>query len=249
MDPQYKISVIMPAYNEEKNIYANLIETEATFEKLGHDFEMILVDDGSTDKTFEEAQKAAGERKRIQVVPCAGNTGKGHALKVGFGYVTGEVVIFLDSDLDLHPSQVGTLLYIMQESEADVVIGSKRHPLSDIHYPRRRKMISKIYAVALGLLFRMPLRDTQVGLKVYKREVLDRVFPRILCKQFAFDVELLANAHHLGHKIVEAPIILNFRRPVRWGNIRYKDLWQTGLDTLAIFYRMHILKYYDRPLP
>ncbi len=246
MDFQGKISVIMPAYNEGGNIYENLLETEATFEKLSTDFEILLVDDGSTDNTYEEAQRAARERDRIHVVQCGGNTGKGHALKFGFGNATGEVVIFLDADLDLHPSQVGTLLYIMQDRKVDVVIGSKRHPLSEIHYPRRRKIISYIYAAALGLLFRMPLKDTQVGLKLYRREVLDRVFPKILCKQFAFDVEILANAHRLGYKIAEAPVILNFRRPVRWGNIRFEDLWKTGLDTLAIFYRMHILKYYDR---
>lgn len=248
MDVQQRTSVIMPAYNEGEGIYENIRETERTFGGLSSDYEIIVVDDGSTDNTHDEAQRAAQGRSRVSVVQCAGNMGKGHALKIGFGYTTGEAVVFLDADLDLHPSQVGTLLYILRDRDVDVVIGSKRHPMSVIRYPRRRKVISFIYAAVLGLLFRMPLRDTQVGLKVYRREVLDRVFPRILCKRFAFDVELLANAHHLGYKILEAPVILNFRRPARWGSIRLEDLWWTGLDTLAIFYRMYIRKYYDRPL-
>jgi hypothetical protein len=94
------------------------------------------------------------------------------------------------------------------------------------------------------LLFGLPLRDTQTGLKVFRREVLQRVFPRILAKRFAFDIEVLANAHRLGFKLVDAPVTLEFKRGL--GRIRWKDIRATGLDTLAIFYRMYILHYYDR---
>ena len=96
-------------------------------------------------------------------------------------------------------------------------------------------------------LFGLPVRDTQTGIKLFKRAVLERVLPRILVKRFAFDLELLANAHHFGYRIVEAPVTLNFRRVC--SRLRISAVWNVFLDTLAIFYRMRILHYYDRPEP
>ncbi len=243
-----KISVIMPAHNEGYHIYQNLKETQEVFEKAGCDYEIVLVNDGSSDNTSLEALKAANESSRIKLVEIKENHGKGHALKEGFNHVTGDVTIFLDADLDIHPNQLQILFNIMRLEKADVVIGSKRHPQSRLNYPWHRKLISNIYALMLLCLFRLPLKDTQSGLKIYKTEVLKKVFPIILCKRYAFDVEILANAHHLGYRVVEAPIILNYRRVQKWGRIRLRDLYYSGIDTLAIFYRMYILRHYDKQL-
>jgi hypothetical protein len=94
------------------------------------------------------------------------------------------------------------------------------------------------------LLFNLPCHDTQTGLKLFRKEVVERVFPRILVKQFAFDLEVLVNAHRLGYRIAEAPIVLSSKR--RFGRIGLRAIFTTFWDTLAVFYRMHILKYYDR---
>ncbi|MBI1911188.1 MAG: glycosyltransferase family 2 protein [Deltaproteobacteria bacterium] len=241
-----KISVIMPAYNESGHIYKNIKETCKVFDKTKCDFEVIVVDDGSTDDTFKEASKAAEEIEKVKVVHYSLNNGKGNALKEGFKNSTGDYVVFLDSDLDLHPSQLHTLFRVMRNNRADVVIGSKHHPKSQLEYPLVRKIISRVYALFLKVLFNLPLRDTQTGLKVFNYEVLTRVFPKVLCKRFAYDLELLVNASRLGYKVTEAPVVLNFRRPRKWGRIGFGDLYSTGMDTLAIFYRMHILRYYDR---
>ena len=93
------------------------------------------------------------------------------------------------------------------------------------------------------LLFGLPLRDTQTGLKSFRSEVLRRVFPRILAKRYAFDVEVLVNAHRLGFKIVDAPVTLQFTRSS--GRVALGDVWTVFLDTLAIFYRARLIKYYD----
>ena len=243
---QNKISVIMPAYNEGPHIHENLLITRDLFRKAKCNFEIILVDDGSQDDTYDQASLVAKEDDAVKVIRHLTNHGKGGALKTGFNQATGDFVVFLDSDLDLHPEQLRRLFRTMRDQAADVLIGSKWHPEARIVYPKRRKIISKTYAFILWLLFRLPLRDTQTGLKIFRREVLKRVFERVLCKRFAFDVELLTNAHRLGYKIVEAPVVLNFRRQQRWGKITLRDICNTGLDTLAIFYRMHILRYYDR---
>ena len=134
----------------------------------------------------------------------------------------------------------------MEENHCDVVIGSKRHPESVIDYPKRRRVLSFFYQLFVFVLFALPVRDTQVGLKLFRYEVLKKVFPKVLVKAFVFDLELLANAHRLGYQVVEAPITRTFDRENRWGNVRFRDMRNMLIDTLAVFYRMYILKYYDK---
>lgn len=239
-----KISVIMPAHNEGSHIYSNLRETERVFREAGADFEIILIDDGSTDDTYGQAVVAAKEIPELRVERYDVNSGKGNAIKTGWSMAAGDVVVFLDADLDLHPAQLDTLFRIMREQDADVVIGSKRHPDSKIEYPLRRKIISDVYAAVLWVLFGLPFKDTQSGIKLYKKRVLDAVFPYVECKRYAFDVELLAYAHEAGFRIVESPIVLNFRRTRRWGRIGLRTLIRTGIDTLAVFCRVRFSRRY-----
>jgi len=94
------------------------------------------------------------------------------------------------------------------------------------------------------MIFNLPVNDTQVGLKLFKREVIDTVIPKMLVKRYAYDVELLVIAKRMGFKMVEAPIELNFKRKI--GRVRLTDIRKIANDTAAIFYRMYILKYYDQ---
>jgi len=172
------------------------------------------------------------------------NLGKGRAIKKALHYLSGDYVVFLDADMDLHPVQVQTLFDIMRLDKADIVIGSKMHPNSIVDYPFDRRIISLVYYLLVKFLFNLPCHDTQTGLKLFKTEVLRKVLPRVLVKKFAYDLEVLANAHHLGFRIAEAPIVIKPQR--RYGRIGFRAIVTTTWDTLAIFYRMHILKYYDR---
>lgn len=241
-----KVSVIMPVYNEEKCIYSSILETTRTLNSLGYDYEIIVVDDGSTDHTYQEAIKASLELDKVKVVKSISNRGKGWVLKHGFQFAKGDFVVFLDGDLDLHPRRIETFFEIMRKTDSDVVIGSKRHPLSIVNYPLTRRMLSFFYHLTVGILFRLFITDTQVGIKLWKHEVLEKIFSKVLVKRYALDLELLANARRLGYKVREAPITLNFRRENPWGRIRLKDIYKIGIDTLAIFYRMYILRYYDK---
>ncbi len=245
--PGRKLSVIMPAYNEESCIFETVQQTIKTLQKnLDLDYEIIVVDDGSDDGTHQALRRIAQKSDKIKVVKLNSHQGKGLALKQGFKSVRGDLVGFLDADLDLHPSQLGSFLKIMERTESDVVVGSKRHPKSRSNYPKRRKILSFFYHLMVRLLFRLPITDTQVGLKLFKYEVLEKVFPKLLVKAYAFDLELLANARRLGYKVVEAPITLNFDRETRWGRIGLRGIRSMLTDTLAVFYRMYILKYYDK---
>jgi len=240
-----KLSVVMPAYNESASIVKNVAEAVQTLSGFGYDYEIVVVDDGSVDDTHSHVmQIAAAYDPKVRVVRYDDNRGKGGALICGTTYTTGDYIAFLDADMELHPEQLPLFLEIMAAQGADVVIGSKRHPLSNVEYPRIRRIYSAGYFALVWLLFGLPLRDTQTGLKVFRRQVLQDVFPRVLVKRFAFDIEVLANAHRLGYKIVDAPVTMRFSR--RYGRITFDDVRTILLDTLAIFYRLRLRHYYDR---
>ncbi len=125
------------------------------------------------------------------------------------------------------------------------MIGSKRHPDSLVHYPRSRRVASWLYQQLVRLLFRLDVRDTQVGLKVFRREVAEEVLPLLLVKQFAFDLELLAVARALGfRRIRELPVTLEYR--FTGSGVRSSAVLLALVDTAAIFYRLRILRYYQR---
>jgi glycosyltransferase involved in cell wall biosynthesis len=238
-------SVVMPAFNEAEFIEKNVEETVITLAELGYRFEVIVVDDGSLDNTHEYAARARRQYpNHVRVVRYDENMGKGNALICGSAYATGDYVVFLDADMDLHPRQLPVLFDVLEARDADVVVGSKHHPLSHVSYPRIRRVYSLTYYALVRLLFGLPVRDTQTGLKVFRAQVLREVLPLLLVKRFAFDIELLTNAHRKGFKIVDAPVTLNFRRTL--GRIRGDDVVSVLKDTLAIFYRMRILRYYDK---
>lgn len=243
-----RLSVVMPAYNEATHIVPNMFETIDTLADFCPQFEIVVVDDGSPDGTYRQVVEALAEMgDNIRIVRYEKNAGKGNALICGFYHARGDLVAFLDADMDLHPKQIRRMLEILEERGADVVIGSKWHRDSNINYPFVRRLWSMGYYLLVRVLFGLPLRDTQTGLKVFRREVLQRVFPRILAKRFAFDVEVLVNAHRLGYKIADAPVTLQFTRSS--GRVRLGDVWTAFLDTLAIFYRARIIRYYDRMDP
>lgn len=234
----------MPAFNEATHIERNLRETVDTLTGLGYDFEVIVVDDGSHDDTWRVAGDAlTGHYSNVRVLRYDRNEGKGNAVMRGTAVAMGDYIVFLDSDMDLHPQQLPTFFDVMTRENADVVIGSKLHPLSQVNYPLSRRIATMGYYTLVRILFGLPLRDTQTGLKVFKAEVLRRVFPKVLVKRFAADIEVLALAHSLGYRIREAPVSLHFQRS--FGRIMMHDAFPIFQDTLAIFYRLKILHYYD----
>jgi glycosyltransferase involved in cell wall biosynthesis len=242
-----KVSIVMPAYNEGNRIAFTIDETAKTFEKFGCSWELVIVDDKSTDDTYTRA--IAYSRKypgHVIVKRNPFNLGKGRAIKKALHYVNGDYVVFLDADMDLHPLQIQTLFDIMRLNDADVVIGSKLHPNSVVIYPWHRRIISLVYFCFVKCAFDLPCRDTQTGLKLFKTKVLRDVLPRILVRKFAFDIEILANAHRLGYKIADAPIV--YLPKDKFGWIRPRTIIRTLWDTLKVFFRMYFRfnKYYDR---
>lgn len=239
-----KVSVVIPAYNEAVHIADNLKEAINVFERFGYDYEIIVVDDGSKDNTYKKIKEVSEIHPQVIARRNINNYGKGRALKKGVRFASGKYIVFLDADMELHPSQIQTFFDIMRLDEADIVIGSKMHPNSMVAYPLHRKIISFLYFTIIWFLFDLPIKDTQTGIKLFKAEVPKKIFPRITIKRFAYDIELLAVAHRMGYKIAEAPIVL--KSQCRWGRIGLNALYVTWWDTMAIWYRMYILRWYNR---
>ena len=244
-----KVSIIIPGYNEGKNIFQNLEYSNTVFEDMFQEFEIIFVNDGSTDNTLERANNAAKTITNLTVIDSPLNEGKGNALRLGTLKANGKFIVFMDADLELPPTQLPTFFRILKSQNADVVIGSKMHPKSIINYPPGRKFVSFSYFFFIAFLFNQNFHDTQTGLKLFKAEVIKPVMKKILVKRFAFDVEMMVMIARQKWNIVESPVIMEYKREQKWGRIRVKDILQVLQDTLAIFFRLHFSKEYDHVEP
>src|SRR5919108_1795603 len=210
-----QLSIVVPAYRQEATICQDIRRLERALATTGHDYELIVVVDGQVDQTFERAQEAASER--VHILAYLDNHGKGHAVRHGMAQARGDVVGFIDAGMDLHPQGIGRLLEQLLAQQADVVIGSKRHPHSRVQYPLLRRLYSWCYQMLVWVLFGLRVKDTQVGLKLFRRAVMERVLPLLLVKRFAFDIEFLAVTHALGFaRIEEGPVELthNFKSTI-----------------------------------
>lgn len=243
------VSVIVPAFKQEKTIARDLKRIKNVLDRLRYPTELICVIDGKVDSTYQKALAFAKKYPNVAVIGYETNKGKGYAVRFGMAESRGDVVGFMDAGMDLNPAGLIMLLEHFEWYNADVIVGSKRHPASKVDYPWHRRILSVGYQALAWLLFGLKVRDTQVGMKFFKREVLEKVLPRLLVKAFAFDIEMLAVAGYLGYgRIYEAPVDIK----LRFGGtstITSQKFLRTVLamliDTLAVFYRMKILRYYS----
>jgi glycosyltransferase involved in cell wall biosynthesis len=239
------ISLIIPAYKQEKTIKKDLLRILSIMDQIRYKYEIIVVVDGFLDKTFENAKKV--KSSKIHISGYEKNYGKGHAVRVGMSKAKGDIVAFIDSGMDLHPNGLSMLLEHFEWYNADIIVGSKRHPVSKVNYPFTRRIVSYVSQLYIRFLFGLNVRDTQVGMKFFRRKVIEDVLPRLLVKKFAFDIEILAVSYYLGYRrIYEAPIQLNFNfKNSGVSQNLFRAIVRTFWDTLAIFYRLKILRYYD----
>lgn len=205
--PAPAISVVLPAYNEQQMI-GRTFAAVMDFARRHRVYEFIFVDDGSTDQTAAILRKliAKSESDQIRLVSLKQNMGKGGAMKRGFEDARGKLVIFTDGDLayslDHLPRMAGQL------DEFDMVIGSRQLDQAD-HQNNRRPLARTVLGEGFNSLARfimgLPYRDTQAGLKGFRREAASLLFPRTRVMRYCTDVELLFLAHKLGLRVGEMP--------------------------------------------
>jgi glycosyltransferase involved in cell wall biosynthesis len=236
---QVELSFVIPAYNEEIFIEDTLGTLDLAIKEKMSQYEIVVVDDGSKDQTFTKALQYARRNGHVKVIRYARNAGKGFAIKTGVMESTGDVVIFLDGDMEIDLNTISK--YVKALENADIVIATKWHPDSIVSMPLDRRMLSRTFNVLVRALIGFNLKDTQVGLKVMKRSAVNKIFPRLSVKRYAFDVELLTLAHLFGLKIVEMPVKLKIS-----SSFKPKDAWRMFVDLLGIAYRLRIIHWYQQ---
>lgn len=238
-DQDIELSMILPCYNPGSALKEFLERLTIVLQDEGV-YEIIVVSDGSTDESVELARLFRSPH--VRVLHYSERAGKGHALRVGLTMARGSSIGFIDADGEIDPQAVGPFLSLMHVYRPDVVLGSKRHPMSQVSYPMVRRLMSWVYHKIARLLFRINVRDTQTGLKLIRKEVLTQVLPRMFEKRYAFDLELLVVARLLGFtNVFEAPVRIDHRFS---SNVNPEAVFRILLDTAAIFYRRYILDTY-----
>jgi glycosyltransferase involved in cell wall biosynthesis len=178
-------------------------------EETGISFEVVTVSDGSTDGSEASLQGLDPDVVVQVVLPHAG---KGNAVRAGLARGRGRYLGFIDGDGDVPPELLADFVALVAARHPDVILGSKRHPDSDVVYPVARRLYSWGYQQLVRVLFHLDVRDTQAGIKLVRREVLVEVLPRMVEQGYAFDLEMLVIARQLGYRdLLEAPVRIGRR--------------------------------------
>jgi glycosyltransferase involved in cell wall biosynthesis len=204
------ISVVMPAFNESRTIIESVTRCLATLDSLSVPYELIVVDDGSQDDTVDLLNTL--ENRHLRVVKNFKNQGKGASIINGWKETSGDYVCFLDADLDIDCRGLSHFYSRITAADlpVDIVIGSKMHKDSRVSYPFTRRVQSQIFKLIVRIVFGLKIQDTQTGLKMFKRKVLQDCLPFVATHGFAFDLELLVIAHEKDFSVIEEPVNVNF---------------------------------------
>jgi glycosyltransferase involved in cell wall biosynthesis len=245
VDGDLQLSLILPVFRGARWIEQNLRTVLGALEQLQGGFELIVVCDGDDDFASEAARRVATTDERVKVFHYPQNQGKGFAVSFGVAQSEGRLIGWLDADLDIDPEVIIQAVHCFEHAQIDAAIGSKRHEASRVFYPAVRRCYSWGYQLLVRLLFRLDVRDTQVGAKVFRRDMLTTVTPLLLVKRWAFDLEVLAVGAEFGFdRIVEVPVQLGYR--FSGTSINWRAVRNMLLDTLAIGYRLHVRHWYAK---
>lgn len=243
---EHFLSLIIPVYKQQKTIVANIKKIKIALESIRYDYEILPIIDGTVDKSFQNIKKA-----HIDKVRCFAydqNQGKSFAIRFGMHEAKGDYVMFIDAGKEIDLEGISMLLEHMEWYNADIIVGSKRHPASIVNYSFIRRILSYGYYFFVKVLFGIKVSDTQAGIKIFKKQMLEKVLPRLVEKKFAGDLEILVVARQQGFKkIYEAPIKLDYNLGKITSAANMKAIQGMFLDTLAIFYRRYFIHYYDKP--
>lgn len=206
------LTIVIPAYNEARRIGPTLQRVQAYIQSKSFPVELIVVDDGSTDSTPELLRQAAKESPPLQVLRNEPNRGKGFSVRRGVLASKGQYVLFTDADLSSPIEETDKLLAALQSADAAAAIGSRalNRKLIGIPQPWFRDFGGRCFNLVVRLLTGLKLRDTQCGLKLFRRASTIEAFKLQRVQGFGFDPELLFLIERKKGKIVEVP--------VRWNN-------------------------------
>ena len=203
-----KLSILVPAYNEETRIPKFLKELLKFAENNFESYEIIIINDGSLDKTKETVLMIIKNYNQARLLSYEDNMGKGHAVLQGILNAKGKFILFIDADGSIKPPEILKMYKIFQKSHSDIIVGSRILKSSNIteSQPLSRRLMSKIFNLYSNILFRININDLLCGFKGFSREVANKIFIDLKAYRWEFDVEILYRARKNGFKVFELPI-------------------------------------------
>ena len=237
-----KLSVVIPAYNEEKRIPKTLEAISGYLTKQNYDYEIIVVNDGSKDGTAEIVRKLMAKIKNLRLIDNKENNGKGYVVEQGLMEAKGDYRIFTDSDNSTPIEQVEKM-WPEFEKGYDIVIGSRhiKGAVLDPPQPWYRRILGYIFNFVFKIIIGLwRIQDSQCGFKGFSKKAVEEIIPKCTIKGFSFDPEILVIAKKMGFKIKEIPVL--------WKNnlhskVKFKHMVNMGLDLLRIRWNLIAGKY------
>ena len=244
---KFPISIIIPIFNEEKRLEKGIDRILACCQQQGWDFEIIIVEDGSTDRSVNIVEKYCLKDNRIRLLSLDRRYGKGRSLLHAIKLCKNENIGYLDIDLSADPSEFTRLMQFI--NKYDMVIGSRiiREGLKPIQRPFVRSCLSKVYTICFSCLFNLKICDTQCGFKLFKRDSVLPIISTIQVNGFAFDTEFLVKSFLHGLSIKEVPINWHHENNSKL-KIR-KAILNMSNDILKIWLNTIIIQGTDKNIP
>lgn len=203
-----KLSVVIPAYNEENRIAKTLTNIDSFLEKQDYDYEIVVVVNGTKDRTFEIVKEMESTTVQKAVAVNLPEGGKGNAVKRGIlEHASGDIIMFMDADNATPVSEMAKFLPFFDQG-FDVVIGSREvEPhLMKVKQSLKRQILGKMSHLLIRIVLLPGIYDTQLGFKAFKRDAAKEIFKRVRTLGWAFDMEVLAIARRHGYKIKEVGV-------------------------------------------
>jgi glycosyltransferase involved in cell wall biosynthesis len=238
------LSIIVPAYNESARLPETLRQIEDYFTRSAWDFhEIVVVDDGSRDGTFQAACEFACGNPNLRVLCNPGNRGKGYSVRHGMLEARGQWRLFSDADLSTPIDELDKLWCSLNRNGAAIALGSRAldRSLIGVHQPGFREHAGKVFNAVMRVVTGLPFADTQCGFKVFREDAAREVFSRQTLDRFGFDVEVLFIARKLGFSAVEVPVRWNHAEGSKVGMLTglhaFKELAEVRLNDLLGYYQ------------
>ena len=234
--PRY--SIIVPAYNEAERLGSSLVRMLAYIAESKWAAEIIVVNDGSRDRTAEVVNEFACSNPIVRLIENPGNRGKGYSVRNGMLSAAGQFLLFTDADLSSPIDEAPKLFGVIESGEADVAIGSRylQSELQTRKQPIHRRMLGRMFNGALRLILGLSYADTQCGFKAFSRTAASTIFPSMKIERWGFDPEILFLARRYGLRVAEVPVSWAHDHrskinPIRDGARMFGELMQVRINS------------------